>query len=290
MKKTVNILILFLATFGICLVNINAVTATNYTSNKNSKYLIKTKKTYKANAKGIVVIKGTAEPNRYVKVGIFNTKTDKKGHFKLKYSSNKTETQTVKIGIFNDRFDQKAINSKKIKITSPYNKIKLGMSQKDVIKILGRPSSKSSTDLKYGSQSLTFSEDKLIFGTPNQLTPKISSSVSESNKNKTKKEPTDQQKQQAQEEHIRSFARTFGNKPAQEVQEKSYAYSSRNIAGLGMVYMWKVDKDILMRIDGSDNITSVYLYDKNAENGKGQLLYQGHTIINKQKKQYNFYN
>lgn len=287
MKKTTSILVLFFTILGICIVNVNTVIARGNDSTKNSKYSIKTKKNYKANAKGIVIIKGVSAPNRYVKVGVFNTKTDKKGHFKLKYSSNKAKNHTVKIGVFNNQFDQKAINSKKIKIISPYNKIKLGMSQKDVIKILGKPSSKSSTDLKYGLQSLTFSEDKLIFGTPNQLTPKISSSVSESNRNKTKKEPTEQQ---AQQEHIRSFARTFGNKPAQEIQEKSYAYSSRNVTGLGMVYMWKVDKDVLMRIDGSDDITSVYLYDKNVENCKGQLLYQGHTIINKQKKQYNFYN
>lgn len=94
----------------------------------------------------------------------------------------------------------------------------------------------------------------------------------------------------AEQKKMKSFARTFGNKPAQELQRKSYTYSSNNIDGMGMVYMWKNDFGILMRVDSPDNITSVYLYDANVEQGKGELLYQGHTITNEQKKQYNFYN
>lgn len=251
---------------------------------------INIKSNFIANGAGAVTISGIVIPNKYVKIGADSAKADDNGNFKLQYVLPNSETTTVKIRIVNDEYDTKALATKDIKIKSAYDSIRLGMTKDEITKILGTPTVDNQNVIYYGTQSLSFIDNRLVSGTPNQLASQISNSASESNENKTKKEPTEQQKQQAQQEHVRSFARTFGNKPAQEIQEKSYAYSSRNVAGLGMVYMWKVDKDILMRIDGSDNITSVYLYDKNAENGKGQLLYQGHTIINKQKKQYNFYN
>lgn len=118
----------------------------------------------------------------------------------------------------------------------------------------------------------------------------VAASVAESEKALSESNAKQAKAEQDKREKMKSFARTFGNKPAQEIQRKSYTYSSNNVDGMGMVYMWKNDFGTLMRVDSSDNITSVYLYDANADQRKGELLYQGHTIINEQKKQYNFYN
>lgn len=136
------------------------------------------------------------------------------------------------------------------------------------------------------SKTIYVKPNESFTSTKSALSSSQQTSSSTTSQSSTRKERSSEDRQSK----LKSFARTFGNKPAQEIQEKSYAYSSQNIEGLGVVYMWKVDDDILMRVDGSDSITSVYLYDNNAENKQGQLLYQGRTIINKQKKQYNFYN
>lgn len=259
-------------------------------SSTPKEYSINSESNATANGIGVSTITGTATPKKYVKIGINATRVNNNGKFKLKYTLPNTKTTTVKIRMIDNEYDSKSLATKNIKINSAYDSIKLGMTKEAVTKILGKPTSQSSNVMYYGTQSLSFIDDKLTSGTPSQLAPQISSSVSESIKNKVKEEPTEQQKQAKNQEKIKSFARTFGNKPAQEIQEKSYTYSSSSVDGLGIVYMWKNDFGTLMRIDGSDNITSVYLYDPNAKQGKGKLLYQGHTIINKQKKQYTFYN
>ncbi|WP_125589832.1 hypothetical protein [Companilactobacillus jidongensis] len=97
-----------------------------------------------------------------------------------------------------------------------------------------------------------------------------------------KKEKTVTEKRTPEEEQtfIDRAAQAFGQQDSQTIQKYvGSMYSSAYIDGLGMTYTWKTTDAKYIRVDNTDNgITSVYLYDDNAENHLGKNLYQGETI------------
>lgn len=152
-----------------------------------------------------------------------------------------------------------------------FNTIGLGMTKEQVKSILGEPSETTFTGkFKYGNDTLTFVDNKLYDGTPENI------KQAAINRDKPEK--------------LKAFAKSFGLKDAETVQKMvGSAYASKYIDGQGMTYAWSTEYGTLMRVDNPDNrITTVYLYNKDTQS-LGEILYQGQTILQKPKNYY-YYN
>lgn len=79
---------------------------------------------------------------------------------------------------------------------------------------------------------------------------------------------------------LKRFARSFGNKDVESLQKYSSSVYPSTEINVGMEYAYKSPAGTLYRIDNSTtNITKVY----SDKNGKlGNLLYTGRTILQKQ--------
>ncbi|GAK31834.1 hypothetical protein WOSG25_170170 [Weissella oryzae SG25] len=84
----------------------------------------------------------------------------------------------------------------------------------------------------------------------------------------------------SEKETLKSYAKTFGLKSVDELQQKSNVYSSSQITE-GTLYSWNSGKGILMRLDtNSDGMTTVYKLDN--DNNK-IVLWTGKTIFQRTK-------
>lgn len=154
--------------------------------------------------------------------------------------------------------------------TSP-NKIKLGMSYEEVLKVAGKPDYdgyKEYNKVDYGDYDIWFKNGKVTSGNTKEIMAQA-------------KEIADKEKDKSQD--LKYNASFFGRKPVAEIQEKNYVYPSVRVDE-GMMYMWANEGDKLIRLDTDDGYTTVYKYDENADEGVGQTLYTGKTIVQKQDK------
>lgn len=152
--------------------------------------------------------------------------------------------------------------------------LKIGTSKEKVIKELGKPVDNSDGLLTYHGFHLYFENNKLVGGNLPKLQKKAEKAASE-------RKQSEKNKQQ----QIQNFAQIFGQEPVEEVQKKTMVYPSQRV-GNNMMYSWKPDKDMptYIRIDDEHGFTAVYLADSNAKNGLGRQLYQGKTIMQKNKQ------
>ncbi|KRK78726.1 hypothetical protein [Companilactobacillus nodensis] len=97
---------------------------------------------------------------------------------------------------------------------------------------------------------------------------------------KKSKPVTEKRTPEEEQTFIERAGQAFGQEDSQTIQKYvGSMYSSAYVDGLGMTYTWKTSDAKYIRVDNTDNgITSVYLYDDNAENHLGKNLYQGETI------------
>lgn len=152
--------------------------------------------------------------------------------------------------------------------------LKIGTSKEKVIKELGKPVDNSDGLLTYHDFNLYFENNKLVGGNLPKLQKKAEKAACE-------RKQSEKNKQQ----QIQNFAQSFGQEPVEEVQKKTMVYPSQRV-GNNMMYSWKPDKDMptYIRIDDEHGFTTVYLADSNAKNGLGRQLYQGKTIMKKNKQ------
>jgi len=159
--------------------------------------------------------------------------------------------------------------------TVNFNKLSLGMSSKEVIEKLGTPDKKTATMLKYGHDTLYFTDHKLTSGTPKKIT-KLAAE-----KKKTQSEDAATKTPEYKQKMLKINALSFGEKDVSTIQKfTGDLYLAKYIDGLGMSYEWTIDNlGTLIRIDNAQtNITTVYVADPNRTNGLGEQLYQGQTI------------
>lgn len=153
---------------------------------------------------------------------------------------------------------------------SPDN-IKLGMTYEEVIKVAGEPDYdgyKKSNHVEYNDKSVWFKDGKVTSGQTVGI-------MEEAKKN------GDKEKQAAQD--MKYKASFFGRKPVAEIQEKVNVYPATRFND-GMMYMWANDGNKLVRVDTNDGYTTVHKYDEDTDDGLGQVLYTGKTILQKQDK------
>ncbi len=152
--------------------------------------------------------------------------------------------------------------------------LKIGTSKEEVIKKLGKPIDDSDGLLTYHGFDLYFENNKLVGGN----LPKLQKKAYKAGQERKQSEKNKQQE-------IQNFAQSFGQKPVEEVQKEKMVYPSQRV-GNQMMYSWRPDKDMptYIRVDDENGFTTVYLYDQNAKNGLGQQLYQGKTIMQKNKQ------
>lgn len=88
-------------------------------------------------------------------------------------------------------------------------------------------------------------------------------------------------------EKLKSFAKTFGRKSVDELQQKDYVYKSTQIDS-GTMYSWNTGYNvILLRFDNdSDGTTIVYTLD---DNNNRNILWSGKTITQRTKVTRVFY-
>lgn len=152
--------------------------------------------------------------------------------------------------------------------------LKIGTPKEQVIKKLGKPVDNSDGLLTYHGFNLYFENNKLVGGNLPKLQKKAEKAASER-----------KQREKDKQQQIQNFAQSFGQEPVEEVQKKTMVYPSQRV-GNNMMYSWKPDKDMptYIRIDDEHGFTTVYLADSNAKDGLGRQLYQGKTIMQKNKQ------
>lgn len=129
--------------------------------------------------------------------------------------------------------------------------------------------------LTYHGFDLYFENNKLTGG---HNLPKLEKKAYKAGQERKESEKNKQQE-------IQTFAQGFGQKPVEEIQKETMVYPSQRV-GNQMLYSWKPGKDMptYIRVDDEHGFTTVYLYDQNAKNGLGRQLYQGKTIMQKNKQ------
>ncbi|MGY4734960.1 outer membrane protein assembly factor BamE domain-containing protein [Weissella cibaria] len=168
----------------------------------------------------------------------------------------------------NNHFVTVASASSKSKI----KKVKLGMTKKQVKKILGKPDRVDSGMLTYEKYGyLYFSKGKLTGGEDKSIQAQVTKKNAAKKSSKANKRQT-----------LLSQAKYFGTKDVESIQKATYAYASTEIDG-GMMYMWKSKAGKLIRVDLDEyGKTAVYKYDDSKDNGLGEQLYIGKTILQKE--------
>lgn len=121
---------------------------------------------------------------------------------------------------------------------------------------------------KYGY--LYFSKGKLTGGEDKSIQAQV-----------TKKNTAKKSSKANKRQYLLSQAKYFGTKDVESIQKATYAYASAEIDG-GMMYMWKSQAGKLIRVDLDEyGKTAVYKYDDSKDNGLGEQLYIGKTILQK---------
>lgn len=156
------------------------------------------------------------------------------------------------------------------------NKLKLGMSKEEVVKLIGKPlyETKEDNSFDYKEGTIFFDgQNKVNGGTTDGLREQFTAATS-SKKAAERSSTDDKQDEQNNKE---SIARYFGNKSEEYLQKRPYAYAKQQVNG-EWHYMYKQDNITYLRVDSSDNNTTVYEYNS-ATDEVGQTLYQGQTIF-----------
>lgn len=200
------------------------------------------------------------------KSSIFSTK---------KSSSIKSENKIKKA-------NNTSTTSKSSTINYNFDNVKPDMSKDQVINAIGaQPTDKDEYTLYYGDEDLDFNEDRLIGSSVQSIQDKVDA--------KYKAAQNSEKKQSEQRDSLKYQAQYFGQKDVETLQKMSSTYKSTRIDN-GMMYTFHFNKDMLIRIDTDDGYTTVYKYDNNANDGLGEQLYNGKTIIQKENQPYYFFN
>ncbi|EKP98171.1 hypothetical protein LCA12A_0950 [Lacticaseibacillus casei 12A] len=166
------------------------------------------------------------------------------------------------------------------------DQLKLGMSEEQVKKIVGDPSAYDEYSWSYATGFVYFKNGKVSGGTLGSLSSQVMDNASSaSSAVQPQSSPTPENSESTQ----KAFAQSFGQKTVDRLQKMPSAYKSSQLDATTMEYMWNSGHGMMIRLDTADRMTSVYLYDSNADYGKGRLLYSGRTIFTNPKV-YNFYN
>lgn len=159
--------------------------------------------------------------------------------------------------------------------------IDLGMSQKQVTKILGTPDQQTATELTYNGFKLDFTDNKLTDGTPEVIAHAAKLKRKQARLANENKDFNNKQKL------LKLNAMEFGQKDLQTVQNFTGSmYTAVNL-GDSTAYAWKTGNGDLIRIDKPQyNYVGVYTYDRG---NIGTELYSGHTILQQSPRQGTLY-
>lgn len=164
--------------------------------------------------------------------------------------------------------------------------LRLGMSEEQVKKIIGDPNMYDDYSWSYATGFVYFKNGKVSGGTLGSLSSQVMDSASSSSSTvQSKSSQTPENSENTQ----KAFAQSFGQKAVDRIQKMPSVYKTAQLDATTMEYMWNSGHGIMIRLDTADRMTNVYLYDSNANYGKGLLLYSGRTVFTNPKV-YNFYN
>lgn len=146
-------------------------------------------------------------------------------------------------------------------------KLELGTSKKKVIKKLGKPERDDDQMLTYHDFVLYFENDKLVGSDLPAIQKKVDKKIAD---------------KKAKKEQLKGQAQYFGRRPVDYIQKMPSAYKAVR-SGDEMWYLYNPGdgQPLLLRVDEPGDMTTVYVYDKKKENGRGQVLYTGRTIYQK---------
>lgn len=208
--------------------------------------------------------------------GIYNSSTaTTKSKPEQTASSSKIKISEIKSSSISESTEEESASSS----GKDESQLKLGMTKEEIVNLLGEPDSKSDFSWSYGGKDIYFNDyEHLSGGNMGNLVDQVLASgrksrASASNETNTQK----------------AFAQSFGQKAVDRLQKMPTVYKSTQLDATTMEYMWNSEHGIMIRLDTADRMTNVYLYDSNADYGRGRLLYSGRTIFTSPKV-YNFYN
>lgn len=146
-------------------------------------------------------------------------------------------------------------------------KLELGASKKQVIKKLGKPERDDNQMLTYHDFVLYFENDKLVGSDLPEIQKKVDKKTAVEN---------------ARKKQLKGQAQYFGRRPVYDLQKMPSAYKAVR-SGDEMWYLYNPGEGqpLLLRVDEPGDMTTVYVYNKKKENGRGRLLYTGRTIYQK---------
>lgn len=143
--------------------------------------------------------------------------------------------------------------------------IKLGMTKQEVIKKMGKPDTQTSRNLTYGKKNIYLVNSKVIGGNYKELQKQVDASES---------------KKEEKQAELKSYAQAFGRKSTSHIKKMSSAYKTIPLDNGDMMYSWKTDDGLLVRVDSDNRVTKVYKYNSSTKDGLGKLLFTGTTIYN----------
>lgn len=135
---------------------------------------------------------------------------------------------------------------------------------------------------------LTSSNEQSVKRQKQTQSTSFSTSKTDSNNSKETSQKTEKNKNQQQND-LKYQAQYFGQKDVETLQKMSSTYKSMRVDD-GMMYTFHFNNDMLVRVDTDDGYTTVYKYDENANDGLGEQLYNGKTIMQKEKRSYYYIN
>lgn len=146
-------------------------------------------------------------------------------------------------------------------------KLELGASKKQVIKKLGKPERDDNQMLTYHDFVLYFENDKLVGSDLPEIQKKVNKKIAVEN---------------ARKKQLKGQAQYFGRRPVYDLQKMPSVYKAVR-SGDEMWYLYNPGEGqpLLLRVDEPGDMTTVYVYNKKKENGRGRLLYTGRTIYQK---------
>lgn len=146
-------------------------------------------------------------------------------------------------------------------------KLELGASKKQVIKKLGKPERDDNQMLTYHDFVLYFENDKLVGSDLPEIQKKVDKKIAVKN---------------ARKKQLKGQAQYFGRRPVYDLQKMPSSYKAVR-SGDEMWYLYNPGEGqpLLLRVDEPGDMTTVYVYNKKKENGRGRLLYTGRTIYQK---------
>ncbi|MQS53318.1 hypothetical protein [Companilactobacillus mishanensis] len=160
------------------------------------------------------------------------------------------------------------------------------------------PDEKTSTNENNitSSKNISSENDKNQTTAINKKQESIKSSKKIKQHNKTKPKKSNKRNSQQKDkptnnaEMLEGYAQSFGLKDSETIQRLVGSAYSSTVIDNNMAFGWWTPYGSLIRIDDSQSqITYVYKSDKHSSTGLGELLYQGHTIIQKAPSKYRTY-